>query len=47
MRYIATAMQAELLHKQRIDRKWEQERLCLIALHAMSIAHQDKTCKDH
>ncbi len=38
---------AELMHKQGIDRKREQERLCLITLHAMCIAQQDKPCKDH
>jgi hypothetical protein len=30
----------ELLHKQGIDRKGEEERLCIITLHAMSIAQQ-------
>ncbi len=37
----------EILHKQGIDRKGEQERICLITLHAMSIAQQYHPCKDH
>jgi hypothetical protein len=38
---------AELLHKQGTDRKGEQERLCIITLHEMSIAQKDQPCKDH